>query len=402
VLLQMAWRNLWRNVRRTLITLSAMSLGVAGIVFIHSYNEAAFDQMIATITEGLVGSIQIHAQGYQDDPEIQNVVQNPAAVEARLEGALPGASAEQRVLGYALAGVGDSSTAALVLGLQPDHASSVITLEQGLGLADAKGHPVILGRSLAQQLDAHLGSEMVLVGQAADGSLANDRYTVAGIADAGSDEMNNSALVMRLSEAQDFFGLGKGVHQILVRLPESENLSGALASLKGALDLKTLEALSWSQILPEVKALMTQKKQNLHLADFIVFLIVALGVLNTMMMSTFERTREFGVLMSIGTRPGRILSLVLTESLLQSLLGLGAGVLIAAAILYGMGTTNLASMTGGGDMMRMRMPSAVRMSIHGIGVESAAITVLVTAVLGSLWPALRAARLRPVDAVRHV
>jgi putative ABC transport system permease protein len=398
----MAWRNIWRNVRRTLITLSAMSLGAAGIVFIHSYNEAAFDQMVAAITEGLIGSIQIHGQGYQDNPEIQNVVKDPVAVEARLERALPGATAEQRVMGYALAGVGDSSSAALVLGLEPEHAASVITLLEGHAFSGGTAHEVILGKSLAQQLDATIGSELVLVGQAADGSMANDRFTVVALADAGSDEMNNSALVMPLAEAQDFFGLGQGVHQILVRLPQTEDLGGALASLNGALDLKTLEALSWSQILPEIKQLMTQKKQNLHIADFIVFLIVALGVLNTMMMSTFERTREFGVLASVGTRPSRILGLVLAESLLQSLIGLGAGVLIAAAILYGMGTTNLAAMTGGGDMMGMRMPTAVPMSIHRIGVESAAITVLVTALLGGLWPALRAARLRPVDAVRHV
>jgi ABC-type lipoprotein release transport system permease subunit len=402
MLFRMAWRNIWRNVRRTLITLSAMSLGVAGIVFIHSYNEAAFDQMVATITEGLVGSVQVHGRGYQDDPEIQNVVQNPIAVEARLEGAVPGATAERRVTGYALAGVKDSSSAALVLGLEPEHADSVITVLEGRPFTAGATHEVILGKSLAKQLDATIGSELVLVGQAADGSMANDRYTVVALADAGSDEMNNSALVMPLAEAQDFFGLGQGVHQILVRLPARDDLDGALASLEGALDLKTLEALSWSQILPEIKQMMTQKKQNLHLADFIVFLIVALGVLNTMMMSTFERTREFGVLASVGTRPGRILGLVLTESLFQSLIGLVAGIAIAGAILYGMGTTNLASMTGGGDMMGMRMPTAVPMRIHAVGVESAAITVLITAFLGSVWPALRAARLRPVDAVRHV
>jgi putative ABC transport system permease protein len=401
MLLRMAWRNLWRNVKRTLITLSAMALGAAGIVFLHSYNEAAFDEMVSTITTSLVGHLQVHGLGYQENPEVENVVRDPVAVEAKLAQVLPGATAERRVLGYALAGSENTSTAALVLGIQPERAADILHLEKGRPFSPAGPREAILGKALARQLKLEPGSEVILVGQSADGSVANDRFTVIGIGDAGSEEMNSSAVFLRLDAAQDFFGLGQGVHQLLVRLPKGDqDLGAALAAVRGAVDLKSLEALSWAQILPELQQVMVQKKKNIHFADVVVFLIVALGVMNTLLMSTFERTREFGVLASMGTRPSQILRLVLTESALQAVLGLGLGLALAAALLYGMGTTNLASMAGG-EVMGVRMPTAVPMAVHWIGVKSAAITIFITAIAGSLWPAFRAARLKPVEALRH-
>jgi putative ABC transport system permease protein len=401
-LLRIAWRNIWRNVRRSVITMTAMTLGVGAIVFIHSYNDSAFRQMVASVTAGLIGHLQIHGSGYQENPEIGNTVQDPVAVQARLSKALPGAKAERRVLGYGLAGSGDNSSAALVLGIQPEQATGLLSVEKGRSLSAGPAHEVVLGKELANQLDVHPGSELILVSQAADGSVANDRYQVVGIADAGNDDMNATAVFMHLQDAQDFFALGQGVHQILVRLPSyEEDLSEQLTAVKGALDLKSLEALSWSQILPELKSTMQQKRQNLHMLDVVVFLIVVLGVLNTTMMSTFERTREFGVLASLGTRPNGILRLVLAESVLQGALGLAAGVALALAGLYSWGTSNLAAVTGG-DVLGLRMPSAVQMQVDWNGVISAAVTILVTAVFGALWPAVRAARLNPADAVRHV
>ena len=400
MLLRMAWRNLWRNVRRSLLTLSAMTLGVGAIIYLNSMNESTFAAMISMVTTGLVGQFQIHGNGYQENPEIANVVQDPVAVEAKLATALPGATAERRVLGYGLAGTGDNSSAALVLGIEPTRENDLVKVEQGHGLGAKAAKEVVLGRQLAAQLSVHPGSELVLVGQAADGSVANDRYTVTGVGDAGSDEMNANAVFIDIKDAQDFFGLGNGVHQILVRLPQyEEDVSAPLASLRSALDLKTVEALSWSEIIPELKGTLTTKRKNLKAGDFVVFLIVGLGVLNATMMSTFERTREFGVMASVGTRPGRILRLVLTESMLQALIGLAAGVAFAVAAIYLTGSINLQKMVGG-DFLGMRGPTDLRLQLYAGGIWHAAVTVLITSLLGGLWPAARAARLRPVEATR--
>ncbi len=404
MLLSLAWRNVWRNQRRTLITVSALTLGVTAIVGIHSYRESMYGRMVSEITAGLVGNLQIHGNGYQAEPTLENVVRDPLTVEATLEKALPGAQPERRVLGWGLAGSGDASSAALVMGVQPEREKegTLLNLVKGKLLPDTPQKLVLVGTVLAEQLDVSPGSELVLVGLAADGSVANDRFTVAGLVDAGTADMNQSAVILHLKDAQDFFGLGDGVHTIIVRLPGAdEDLTAPMPALKGALDLKTLEALSWSEILPELKGMMEEKRQKQHIVDFVVFLIVALGVLNTMTMSTFERTREFGVLMSLGTRRRRILGLVLAESAIQGLVGLAAGVLLAFGLMVLLGNVSLGSL-GQVDLMGVRLPSQVHASVHLVGLESAAVTTLFTALVGGLWPAIRAARLKPVEATRYV
>jgi ABC-type lipoprotein release transport system permease subunit len=253
---------------------------------------------------------------------------------------------------------------------------------------------------LAEQLGLKVGGEVVLVGQAADGSVANDRYTVVGLGDAGSSELNSTAVFLHLADAQDFFGLGEAVHALVVRLPtDEEDVSGPVGAARAALDLRALEALSWNELLPELKGTMTAKRKNQHFIDVIVFLIVALGALNAMTMSTFERTREFGVMLAVGTRPGRLLRQVMTEALLQGALGLALGVALSLAFLLALADVDLGALAKN-DLLGVRLPRVVQLRLYPEAVLSAAVTVLATMLVGGLLPALRAARLRPADAVR--
>jgi ABC-type lipoprotein release transport system permease subunit len=404
VLFKLAWRNIWRNTRRTIISVLALALGVTAIVSMRSIFEVAVIEMARGITTGLIGHAQVHGRGYQDLPEMTNLVADPATVEAKLKSAVPGATTERRVIGAGLAGSTDVSTAVAVLGIDAElpSAKALLTIEQGRGLDAARPHEIVIGTGLARELGLVPGGEMILVGQAADGSLANDRYTVAGTADAGSSEANQSTVFMRLADAQSFFGLDQGVHQIIVRLPaDEEDLSRPVSLLGGALDLSSLEVLPWTSILPELKGALDAKRKNMRLIDLIVFLIVSLGILNTMTMSTFERTREFGVMASLGTRPRRVLGMVLLEALMQGVIGLCAGVALAWLILHGIGTLDYSGLTGGTDVLGARLPP-MRLSVTEGPVAEAALVTFVTMLVGALAPAIRAARLKPVEATRYV
>ncbi|MBI1949279.1 MAG: ABC transporter permease [Deltaproteobacteria bacterium] len=401
MLVQLAWRNLWRNKRRTIITLSALALGVTGIVSLQGYRESAFAQMLESITTQLVGHIQIHGRGYQEAPDIGNVVADPVTVEAVVRGVLPGVRPERRVLGAGLVGTEDTAAGALVMGVQAGQGSFTVTKGQSLThAASAQPAGALLGVDLAAQLGVEVGGEVVLIGQAKDGSVANDRYLVVGLADAGTHELNATAVFLLLEDAQSFFGLGDGVHQLVLRLPtDDEDLSSPLAATRGALDLKALEALSWNEMLPELKNTIEIKRQGQHSIDVIVFLIVGLGVLNIMTMSVFERTREIGVMLALGTRPRRVLALIVTESMLQGVLGLAIGLALAAAILYGFGSVDLGGLASG-DVMGIRFPTRVELRMPLSAAISAGVTIIVTMLVGGLLPALRAARLVPVEAMR--
>ncbi len=398
MLLAIAWRNVWRNARRSIITMSALGLGVAGIVSIFSYREVANDVIVADVTAGLVGHMQVHALGYQEAPAIGLTVENPVQVEVALKGALPGAKSERRVIGAGLAGSGERSSPVMVLGLEPG-VTSLYTL--GAGRAPTGPKEILAGKELANDLGLQPGSELVLVSQGKDGSVANDRYTVSGTFTSSSAELDGSAVVLPLSEAQSFFALGEGVHQLVVRLPEQkEDVSTETQALRSALDLKTLEALSWSEMLPQMKASMEQKRKNQGFVDFIIFLIVGLGVFNAMTMAVFERTRELGVLGALGTRPQRVLAMILLEAMWQGVIAFAIGVAVAAALLYGIGSVDLSSMMGG-DVMGVKMPNHIELKLLPGSLKGAAVTAFFTALLGALLPALRAMRLKPVEALRH-
>jgi ABC-type lipoprotein release transport system permease subunit len=405
VLLKLAWRNIWRNTRRTVISVAALALGVTAVVCIHSFQEVAYRAMIRGITTGLVGDAQVHGRGYQQSPEIGNVVPDAAGVEARLERALPVAQTERRVLGAGLAGAGDASSAVMVIGVEPrkPSARALLTIEKGHGLDPAPAHEVVLGDSLARDLGVAPGGELILVGQAADGSLANDRYTVVGTADAGTYEANATTVFLHLADAQSFFALGDGVHEVIVRLPTGEeDLSHPLSILRGAIDLSALEIVPWTDILPELKSVIDAKRRNTQILDFIVFLIVALGILNTMTMSTFERTREFGVMASLGTRRQRILAMVLLEALLQGLVGFAIGTALAWVLSHGVGSIDIAGLVGGADVVGTRLPAVLTLSLDAGAIARAGIVTVLTMLAGGIVPAVRASRLKPVEAARYV
>lgn len=404
MVLKLAARNIWRNKRRTLLSVLALALGVAAIVGFHSFREAAEVEMLRGLTSGLVGHLQVHGRGYQAAPEIGNVVPDAAAVESGVREALPQAQVEPRVIGAGLAGAGDTSAPVMVMGIEPRNPAvrALLTIDAGRALSASPANEVVLGSSLARALGLPPGGELVLVGQAADGSLANDRFRVVGTADAGSSEANETAVFLHLADAQSFFALGGGVHQLIVRLPtDEEDLSHPASLLRGAVDVSRLEVMAWDEILPELKGALDAKRRNSRLINLIVFLIVALGVLNTMTMSTFERTREFGVMASLGTRRRRILGMVLLEALLQGLIGFAAGLFIAWAFLHAIGTAELGGLVSG-DMLGAPMPATLRLSVMPGPVAAAALTALLTVVAGGLVPAIRASRLKPVEATRYV
>jgi putative ABC transport system permease protein len=398
VLLALSWRNLWRNWRRTVITLTALAFGVAAIIGLRSYRESTFTQLIQTITTQLVGHIQVHGKGYQEAPEIGNVVTSPETIEAAIAGALPGVRAERRVLGGGLAGAKENSAGVMVSGLQPG--TGTYALRGGRHFADPPAAEAVIGVDLAEQLGVAPGGEIVLLGQAADGSTANDRYTVVGISDSGTAELNATGVFLHIADAQELFGLGDGVHQIVLQLPEEDvDLSRSLAAARAVLDLRALEALSWNEMLPELKSTIEVKAQGQYAIDFIIFLIVGLGVLNAMTMSTFERTRELGVMVALGTRPRRLLGMIVLESMLQGALGLLIGFALSVVTIRAIGTVDL-SMFAQNDMLGVRMPSIVHLKVDAGSVGNAAITVFATMLLGGLLPAIRAARLAPVEAMR--
>jgi ABC-type lipoprotein release transport system permease subunit len=359
--------------------------------------------MIDLATRGLLGHAQVHAKGFQAEPTLSLVVKDPRAVRATVERAHPGAVTLARVTGAGLAASESRSAGVMILGVEPAREaahSALLQIAVGRTLKDEPAREVVIGAKLARRLKVEPGGELILLSEAVDGSIANDVYKVVGLSTGGGTaETGGNAVFLHLADAQDFFGLGASVHQVVIGLPKGGNPKRVAAALRTALD-PSLEALAWQEMAPEAELGIEADRQGTYAMDVIVFLLVVLGMFNTMTMSTYERMFELGVMAALGTRPRRVLSLILLESALLGVIALALGVAVAIAVLAVIPAIDMGSAWGESDFAGVALPSVLQIELAPLALGMAAMTVGVTCLVGGLYPAWRAARLQPVDAMR--
>jgi len=402
---RMAWRNLWRNPRRTSLALAAIGLSLALVLVYDGVLRAYADWMRETITGPLLGHVQAHAPGWRKDRAMDRTLRGTGEALRAVRGAPGVASASARVYAPALAALGEEGFAVLVLGLDP----AAEARPTGL-LAAAPERPagkrVLMGKALAEVMGVSTGDVVALVGQGADGSLANDLFTVAGLVSTSVDLVNRQAVLMELPVAQELFAMPDEAHEIVVHGSDpgaSRALAAAVASLPA---LAGAEVMDWERLAPEMLALVKFVEIAWVFVLVLVFVAAAAGVANTMLMSTFERTRELGMLLALGARPRRIVALVVSEALVLGL----AGVLLGVAL--GGGLVAIGHRTGW-DYQALTGQGPSELSFAGLrwslvlyprlalaDVLRGAGAVLATALLAAAWPASRAARLEPSRALR--
>lgn len=402
---RIAWRNLWRNRRRTALALVAIGLSTALVLVFNGVLHAYSDWMMSTITGPMLGDVQVHAPGWRKDRALDRTLPRASEAVAELRRDREVASASSRVYGPVLVAVGEEGFAAVVIGLEPDREAGRMGL-----LASAQTRPagrgIAIGRKLATSMGVHVGDELALVGQAVDGSLANDLYKVTELVDTQVDLLNRQGIVMELGEAQRLFGMGDEVHEIVIHGRDSAGSAVLARHVESLPAFRAAEVRDWRSLAPELLALVQLVDASWIVVLAFVFVAAAAGVANTMLISTFERTRELGMVLALGARPKRIIAMVVLESLALGLVGAVIGValggtLVAIAHRYGF---DLAQLTGGGptqlSFAGMNWSLTLYPTLDMVDITRVVAAVVVTSLVASAWPAMRAARLQPVEALR--
>lgn len=404
--LRMAWRNLGRNRRRTALAFSAIAVAELVLVFYEGLLAGYADTLVQSVTGPLVGHVQVHAPKWREDRAMDRFL--PEA-EQQLEAIrkVPGvAQATARIYAPTLVARGEDGQAAVVVGI--DFAAELKRgMLDGLALPKSPGaQEVMLGAIAARALGAKEGDRLALVGQASDGSVASELVTVVAIVDTTVDLVNRLGVLMRLEDARELFALPGAAHELVI-IGDDPQEAVPLAARIVALDaLKGEEVLPWKKLAPEFAALMEFMWAYEFFILLLVFIASAAGAANTMMMATFERTRELGMLLGLGMKPRRVVSLVITEGLLLGLIGLLVGGLFGVVLVQYLSHAGLDLSALSGDRnksiafigMKNSMVIFTRLSVGGLW--RSAVGVLVTSLLAALWPAVRAARLEPVEAMR--
>ena len=403
MLAKLAWRNVLRNRRRSAITVLSIAVGLAALTFIWAFIDGQNDQMIRNSTRFLAGDVQVHLKGYHDDPTLDLTMADALPVLASVRTDPNVAAATVRMEGKALASRADKSRGIMLVGVDPREEPQVSALfnavVSGQPLTDSTPG-VLIGEQLAQALGLAAGDELLLVGQGYDGSLASGRYPVRGVFRTRIDELDGRVAVLPLAAVRDFFVAPAGATAIALRLREREQLDLTETRLSQRLGPR-YEVLGWPQLLPMV-AVSTRFHDVMGWVVLAVFFgIVAAAVANPILMAVIERTREFGIMLALGTGRARLLGLVLAEAMILGALGLLAGNMLGLAVAGYFARSGI-DLGAFGSFVRT-MPGLEDVLYPVIRFErSVMLSLLVFAIAGltALYPAAKAALLEPVAAIR--
>ncbi len=397
----LAWRNLWRNPRRTLITLIVVSVGLWSVLAFNSFLEAWTQASKDTTLKLLLGQGQIHAPGYMDDPGVEKLMPPP---DATLRAALDDpriASWAMRLVVPAVVQSEYKTLPVMVVGVDPKSERKVSSIPgkvvAGRYLSGPRDDGVVIGQHLADRLKTGLGRRVILMSQGADGKLAQQSFDIVGLYDADQQTEDYYVFTGRKAE-QEFLGLSGQIAEIVFTIPREADLAPVIADLQKA--APALDVRSWKKLSPFLAATNAFMGGFIYIWLAVVFTLMAIGIVNTQLMAVFERTHEFGLLQALGMKPRLILIMVTMESTLLIGLGVVVGAIIAAATIWAARDgIDLSAFAKGLELVQGGQILFPKFDGRAFFEFSLAIWLLGIAV--ALWPAWRASRASPVEVMRQ-
>ena len=325
--LRLAWRNIWRQKRRTWLTALAMIFSNVLLVFMISLQFGSYEMMINNTLRMFSGQLQVQREGYQESQKMRQVVESIGALAADIRKRFPGAKVTARANAFVLVSSEDRSFGTQLVGVEPAHEPGVSSIPglvtDGRYLQDMNAAEIVIGRVMARNLKVETGDELTFLGSGRNGSFAAGVVTVVGIFDSGSLDMDRSLAELPLGYFQEAFAMEGGGHVIALGVEELAGVPAMIEPLRAIIgEQNGLVALDWEALTPGLKQAIQADMASAWFMYAVLIVLVAFSVLNTQLMSVLERTREFGVIMALGIKPRRLALLVLFETFLMAALGL--------------------------------------------------------------------------------
>jgi ABC-type lipoprotein release transport system permease subunit len=404
IIFRLAWRNLWRNHRRTLIMIAAVSVGIWAMLFMNALMRGMVNEMIRDSVKSLPGHVQIHHLEYRDDPNVVNAIAQPTGdLLAALDSSAVVAWAS-RVRVPAVVSSERESRSVTLLGIDPARERSISfvadDMAEGRFLEDGADSGIIIGRKLADTLDTKLGKRIVIMTQDPDNEIADRGFRIVGVFDSNLQNLEEGYVFTGIETAQRLLKIDDRVHEIALigtGFRDVDPVYELVSNAAGA-DLSTLP---WYELDPYLGTMLGVMDGFVLVWIIVIFMALSFGLVNTLVMAVFERVREIGLMLALGMKPSVILGQIIVESLLLLLIGLLIGNLLAWATIVPLQDGIDVSMVAEG-MEMFGAASVLYPELVLSDVIMANSIVILLGIVASLSPAWRASRYQPIEAITKV
>jgi ABC-type lipoprotein release transport system permease subunit len=405
--LYMAWRNVWRNPRRTGLTVAATVFAVVLVMIAVAMGAGTHEKMIEDSVRVNAGHVQVSGVDYLEKQTLEQFLRYDDALAERLAVAEGVRGVAPRIVSFGLLSQNSATRGVAVIGVDPEREGSVTTLptrvREGRFLEAGGTREILLGGRLAKILSAGIGDEVLLYSVAYSLETAYELFRVVGIMKLPEAEMDRSLAVISLRSAQEFFVYADRVSEVAILAGDSDAVPALAGSVRVALGEQTGEVHTWRESMPELEQFIVLDDAGMYVMLAILVVVVAFGILNTILMAVFERRREFGVVLALGLRPRAIFRIVYLESLMLALVGLAIGLSVALPLILYLQSNPVA--LGGeaaGAMELFGIEAQITWKLKPLNPLGSIVTILGVAILAALYPAIKASRGRPVDALRSL
>ncbi|MFH0990770.1 MAG: FtsX-like permease family protein [bacterium] len=404
MLLKISWRNLWRNRRRSLIVLTSIVVGVTAIVFIESYARGFMRQLFDNQLGSSLGHIQIHAAGFNENKVVQNFMQSPDTVMTVVQASPLVRFMSRRVIAFGLVSSASNSSGASIIGINPTEEANITTIKvsvvEGRYLGEG-GHEIVIGKRLAQTLNVGLGDRLVTMASTQDGRVGSEMFRVVGLYQSASLSFDNMNIFVPLATLQSMLRVQHQIAEVVI-VCRDVNLSEVVkADLKSTLG-DGFEVLSYRDLIPSLISQVELMDKMMSIFYLLIGIAMMFGIINTLLMSVFERIHEFGVLKAIGMKNIILFRMIVLEAFLLGSIGAGIGALLGIGISsvlakYGINfsafSEGLASYGAGAIIYPL---------INYLSVLVGVLVIIIVSILAAVYPAYKAMRMEPMTAIRYV
>lgn len=402
-ILKLAWKNLWRNHSRTLITISAIFFAVVLSTVAESLKKGVFDNLVKNVVSFYTGYIQVHKAGYQDEQILDNSFFASAAMEEKISSGTNVAAVTSRLESFALASSEDLTKGCMIVGISPEGENRITSLKSKLikgSYLDDDDKSVLLSEGLAKRLKLDTDDTIIIIGQGYRAATAAGKYRVKGLVKFGSPQLNDKMLFLSLSAAQEFFTAGGMITSYILSVKAEKALNETADGIRRVTGNK-YEVMTWEELMPDIKQHITADSNNMKVVQGVLYLLICFGIFSTLLMMMIERKFEMGMLVAIGMKKSKLVTLFVVESIFTVLVGCVAGIIASVPVVFYL-KENPVRM--GGDAAKAYERFGFE-AIFPTSTDSSifiyqAIVVLIIGLVLSMYPVMKVLRLQPIAAMR--